>query len=185
MNAKPKYDRSMLWLYVPLAVFFIYLYINVLGFNQTQNNNLFLGGMYFVEFGVHEASHFAFAFLPAVFTAAAGSLGEVAFTMLLAYACFRAKAYFAASFSLIWVALAMNSAGNYMADARAQAMPLIGAGPDPIHDWHFVFSQLGWLSADAAIGGTVRVLGDLIGLVGIIIAVSWIVQMASMTKASK
>lgn len=178
---KQKQTKS-LWLYIPLWLFFVYLYIQILGFQVTNDNNPIVGGMYFIQFGVHEASHLVFAFLPAVFVAAAGSFGEMTFTWLLAFAAFRAKAYFAGIFSLVWVTLAMTSAGNYMADARTQALPLIGAGPDPIHDWNFVFGQLGWLSADAAIGTAVRVIGDSIGGAGLLYGLVLIIMMALATE---
>jgi hypothetical protein len=55
-----------------------------------------------------------------------------------------------------------------MADARAQQLPLIGPGETVQHDWHFVFGQLGWLNADTAIGGTVHVLGVVIGVISLI-----------------
>jgi hypothetical protein len=177
MKPKQKPQNTSLWLYVPLWVFFVYLYIQVLSFNSNDNSNVFLGGMYFIDFGVHEASHLIFAFLPAIFTAAAGSLGEMTFTFLLAYAAFRAKSYFAGAFTLLWVMLSMNSSGIYMADARAQQLQLIGLGNDPKHDWNFVFSQLGWLNADTAIGGAVRFIGDVAGLAGLVIGLIIIVRM--------
>jgi hypothetical protein len=141
--------------------------------------------MYFIQFGVHEASHIVMAFMPPVITAAAGSFGEMTFTWLLTYAAFRAKAYFAGIFSLLWVTLAMTSAGNYMADARSQLMPLIGSGPDPKHDWHFVFSQLGWLNADTVIGMTVRVIGDIAGAVGLLYGLALLISMARASKTTQ
>lgn len=171
--------RKSLWVYLPLWLLFVYLYIQILQIQPTTgSSNVILSGMYFVEFGVHEASHIVVGFLPAILVAAAGSIGEMTFTWLLAYAAFRAKSYFAGIFSLLWVALAMTSAGNYMADARAQQLQLIGPGPDPQHDWHFVFGQLGWLDWDTLIGGTVRVIGDVAGLVGLVIGLIVMVRMA-------
>ncbi len=114
-------------------------------FEAANIENMIIAGMYFIEFGVHEASHLLFAFLPSVWVAAAGSIGEITFTVLVMIATIKARAYFAMIFGALWVMLAMNSAGRYMADARAQAIPLIGPGPEPLHDWYFVFGQLGWL----------------------------------------
>lgn len=170
--------RSSLWLYGPLWVFFVYLYFQILGFNQGNMTNVFLGGMYFVQFGVHEAGHIVFGFLPAVMVAAAGSLSELGFTTLLVIATFRAKAYFAGVFALLWFMLACTSAGNYMADARAQLMPLIGPSSDPQHDWHFVFGQLGWLDADVAIGTTVKIIGGIAAAVGLLLGFLLLIAMA-------
>lgn len=162
MDQKPQHKSRLVW-HVLLWLFFAYLFTQILGFNQGNIGNPILGGMYFVEFGVHEAGHIVFGFLPQLWVAAAGSLSEVTFTVLLVVATLRAKSYWAAIFAILWFMLAMNSAGTYMADARAQLLPLIGAGPDPQHDWHFVFGQLGWLGADIAIGTTVKVVGDIAG----------------------
>jgi hypothetical protein len=171
-----KTKSGTVWPYALLWLFFGYLYIQILSFNQGAITNVILGGMYFIQFGVHEASHIVFGFLPQILVAAAGSSGEIAFTVLVAVAAIRAKSYFALSFSLLWVMLAMTSAGNYMADARAMQMPLIGPSPDPHHDWNFVFGQLGWLNNDIVIGTAVRITGNVIGMVGLVIGLVFIIN---------
>lgn len=156
-----------LYLYIPLWVFFAYLYIQILFFNAENSQNILLSGLYFIEFGVHEASHLVFFFLPSILTAAVGSIGEISFTLLIVTAALKAHSYFAAIFGCLWVMLAMNSAGRYMADARSQQIPLIGPGETVNHDWNYVFSQLGWLEMDTLIGGAVRGVGDIIGVVAL------------------
>ena len=100
-------------------------------------------------------------------TAAAGSVSEVVFTSLIVIAGLRAKMYWAVAFGLLWVMMAFISMGNYMSDAEAQLMPLIGPGPDPIHDWNFVFGQLGWLSASETIGTAMKAVGWIVGAIGL------------------
>lgn len=173
-----------IWLYIILWIFFVYLFVQILFFTPTDPQNFVLGIMYFVVFGVHEASHLAFAFLPHIITAAAGSIGEVAFTVLVVFAALKSRAYFAAIFGCIWVMLAMNSAGMYMADARSQLIPLVGFSNQPNHDWHFVFGQLGWLSADTIIGGTVRGLGDLIGAIALGLGIWLIINKITQEESS-
>jgi hypothetical protein len=175
-------SKSWLWLYIPFWLFLLYQYFQILGFKAEDGGNLFLGALYTVEFGVHEAGHIIFGFLPAILVAAAGSLTEMAFTWLIAIAAWRQKAYFAFVYSLIWVMLSMNSAGRYMADAIPQNLPLVGLGPDPQHDWHFVFGKLGWLPASAFIGDTVRALGDIAGALGLIFGLILIVYTATNTS---
>lgn len=156
-----------LWLYIPLWILFVYLYIQILFFTPSSPQNFILGFLYFIEFGVHEASHLAFAFFPSIVTAAAGSIGEVAFTVLVVVAALRSRAYFAFIFGCIWFMLATNSAGMYMADARSQSIPLVGFSNQPQHDWNYVFGQLGWLNSDVFIGGALRGLGDIVGLLAL------------------
>ncbi|HEY8886576.1 MAG TPA: hypothetical protein VIM31_03720 [Candidatus Microsaccharimonas sp.] len=157
-----------LWVYIVGLGFFVYLFFQILGFHADDSHNVFLSGLYFVEFGVHEASHIVTAFLPPIATAAAGSVGEVLFTVLILLATIKGKAYFASVFAGLWVMLAMHNAGIYMADARSQLLPLIGPGETVQHDWHFVFGQLGWLDKDTLIGGTVMTIGVGIGILALL-----------------
>ena len=173
-----------IWIYIALWLFFVYLYIQILFFTVEAPQNILLSGMYFIEFGVHEASHLFAMFLPHIFTAAAGSIGEVVFTILIVFAVLKGRAYFAAIFGALWVMLAMNSAGRYMADARTQQIPLVGFSNQPTHDWNFVFSQLGWLPADTIIGNSVRGIGDLIGVIALGFGVWLIVKKITQQESS-
>lgn len=163
-----------LWFYVIGWFFFLYLFIQILGFQAENSDNIFLSGLYFIEFGVHEASHLIVFFLPSIFVAAAGSVGEMTFTYLILYATLKAKSYFASVFAGLWVMLAMNSAGRYMADARSQLLPLIGPGEVVKHDWNYVFGQLGWLNADTLIGDSIRGMGDSIGVIALLFGI-WLI----------
>lgn len=153
-----------LWVYVVGWIGFVYLFVQILSFRAEESSNVLLSGLYFIEFGVHEASHLIAAFLPSIWVAAAGSIGEIAFTVLILVATIKGKAYFAAVFAGLWMMLAMHNVGRYVADARSQLLPLIGPGETVQHDWHYIFGQLGWLNADTAIGGTVRGIGVAIGV---------------------
>lgn len=172
------------WLYIVGWGFFVYLFVSILAFKAETPNNIILSGMYFIDFGVHEASHIVFGFLPPIAVAAAGSIGEMSFTLLLWFATFKAKSYFASVFTGIWVMLGFMSAGRYMADARAQLLPLIGPGETVQHDWHFVFSHLGWLNADTAIGGTVSAFGIVIGVLSLLFGLVLIVLKISQSQSS-
>jgi hypothetical protein len=173
------------WVYAVLFLFFIYLFVQILQFKAEESSNLLLSGMYLIDFGVHEVSHIITNFLPSIFTAAAGSIGEISFAFLLLYATLREKSYFASVFTGLWVMLAMNSAGRYMADARSQLLPLIGPGETVQHDWHYVFGQLGWLPADTLIGASVRGLGDIIGAVALLFGLYFMyIKLTSGTRGS-
>ena len=170
MNANAKILPLPTWLYVFGLIFFVYLFVGILRFNAGDQTNLLVAGLYFIEFGVHEVSHLAVMFLPAILVAAAGSVGEIGFVILMMVAAAKAKAYFALCFDGLWLMLALRSVGNYMADARAQQLPLMGPGEMVQHDWNFIFSQLGWLEADTAIGGTVQAIGVVAGVVSLLFA---------------
>ena len=175
MQATPTRSTGSVWLTVFGWVFLLYLYIQILGFYQGDITNPLLGVLYFVLFGVHEAAHIVAVFLPPVVTAAAGSLSEIVFTGLMLLAALKARAFFVASFALLWVMLAFTSAGRYMADAIAQSMPLMGPGQNPQHDWNFVFTQLGWLENSVMIGDVVRIVGYGIGAIGLLLGLVLVV----------
>lgn len=61
---------------------------------------------------------------------------------------------------------------RYMADAQTQQLPWfsIGRYESSIHDWHYLFSELGVLSYAKGIAGTVHVLGSL----GMVTVTAWL-----------
>src|SRR5579863_187037 len=65
---------------------------------------------------------------------------------------------------------------TYMADARAQVLPLVTTGdPDFVeHDFFRIFSNLGVLNHDTQIAAVVR----LLGWCGMIAAVAWLASRA-------
>jgi hypothetical protein len=63
--------------------------------------------------------------------------------------------------------------GTYMADARAQQLPLVNiGGGEGIHDWGYLFAKLGVINHDVGIGGTVRALGWL-GMIAVVVWLGW------------
>lgn len=153
--------------YVVTWFFYVYLFIQILGFKAEDSNNLFLSGLYFIEFGVHEASHLIVFFLPSIMVSMAGSIGGIGFTCLIFIATLKAKSYFASVFAGLWIMLAMNNVGRYIADARSQLLPIIGPGDVVRHDWNYILGQLNLLNADITIGSVVRNIGDIIGLLAL------------------
>lgn len=174
LDTAPKKSRSkglIAW-HVLLWLFMLYWFIQLLGFRQSETNNLFISGLYLVQFGVHEVGHMAFMFAPPLVTALAGSACEILFTVLIVVAAVRAKSYWALVFGLLWMMMALMSVGNYMADARAQAMPLMGPSVDAVHDWNFIFGELGWLQADVVLGTITKVIGGIVGAGALVIGLT-------------
>ena len=125
--------------------------------------------MSLLYFGLHELAHAFTMFLPDILTAAAGSFSEILFGLLLVFAAVRTRYFFTALYCLIWLAFALKDTGQYMADARAQNLILFSPfGDNAIHDWNFVFGNLGVLNQDTLIGGAFSVAGYLVCLAAII-----------------
>jgi hypothetical protein len=62
---------------------------------------------------------------------------------------------------------------TYMADARAQDLPLltVGDSDDVIHDWNYLFGRFGVLEHDTQIAHAMRILG----WAGMLATVAWII----------
>jgi len=77
----------------------------------------------------------------------------------------------ALSFALcaVWLFENFWNIARYMADARAQVLPLVGSGE---HDWTEIFSRWGVLGRDTGIAGFVTLLGWL----GVLIAWGWLAR---------
>jgi hypothetical protein len=71
---------------------------------------------------------------------------------------------------------------TYMADARAQELPLVTTGdPDFVeHDFHAIFSSLGVLKYDTQIAAAVRILG----WCGMILVTGWFAIRSKSNHAS-
>ena len=128
------------------AVFLIYALADRSGFLFIDYANLM----------IHEAGHVLFDWLGYTVMILGGTLAELLAPILCAlYFWFRREtAGFA--FSAFWLFENFLYIGVYMADARAEALPLVGSGD---HDWNILFGQWGLLLQDQRIGGTTRALG--------------------------
>ena len=112
-----------------------------------------------VNLPIHETGHIVFAPFGELLAAMGGSIFQVIFPAVFVVYFVRRRDGFAASVALWWVAENLWYVAVYVADARAQALPLVGGGE---HDWAFVLGELGLLDADQRIAGAIRLLGTLL-----------------------
>jgi hypothetical protein len=144
------------WL-VFYALFLIYAFANRPGF-------LFID---FVNLIIHEGGHFFFSWFGYTITILGGTLGELLVPFLCALYFFLKRETTGFAFSAFWFFENFLYIGTYMADARTQALPLVGSGD---HDWDILFGQWGLLVQDQKIGGTTRILGWL----GMFAVMAWL-----------
>ena len=121
----------------------------------------------YVNLMAHEAGHFFFSWFGYTITILGGTLGELLVPLLCAAYFFAKRETTAVTFCGFWFFENFPYIGTYMADAREQALPLVGSGD---HDWGILFGQWGLLAQDAKIGGTMRFLGWL----GMIASAAWL-----------
>lgn len=109
-----------------------------------------------VDLAIHETGHLVFA----PFGEFLGFLGGTLFQLLIPAAFvvyfLRQGERYGAAVCLWWVAQNCWNISVYVADARAQELPLVGGGE---HDWAYLLDALGWMAHDAAIARAVHGLG--------------------------
>jgi len=107
---------------------------------------------------IHEAGHVFFRVLGFWMGIAGGTLMQLLLPAVLAFSFLRNEYRAGVQVMLVWFGQSLENASVYAADARAQALPLLG-GDHVLHDWHTMLSAAGLLHLDAAIGYGLFTLG--------------------------
>jgi hypothetical protein len=159
------------WETVPRFAFFAWLafYILLIG-------NALIGGHLFqwidlVFIPIHEGGHLLFRFFGQWVMVAGGSFLQLFVPFALAtYFAFR-RQILGTTFCAFFFFEQFLPISIYMADARAQELPLltVGDSDDVIHDWFYLFSHAGVLEHDTQIAAVFR----LAGWVGMLATVGW------------
>lgn len=108
-----------------------------------------------LNLAIHEAGHVFFQPLGDHLVVLGGSLLQVLVPLaFVAYFLVRRDG-FAASVIAAWLAASLGNVALYIADARAQELPLLG-GENVIHDWWYLLTEWDLLSQDVAMARWVR-----------------------------
>jgi hypothetical protein len=116
----------------------------------------------------HEAGHPIVGIFSQCLETYGGTLGQLAFPLILAISFWLKRDATSFAGSVIWFFENWLNIARYMADARTQALPLVGGGD---HDWARIFGRWHLLNSDVQIAGGVWAAG----WVGMTAAVLWIV----------
>jgi hypothetical protein len=81
-----------------------------------------------------------------------------------------------------WLGASLANVALYIADARAQELPLLG-GENVIHDWWYLLTEWDMLSQNLAIAGWVRVAGALSFIIAVVGAATSARQVAPVKVA--
>jgi len=87
-----------------------------------------------------------------------GSMFQLIFPAVFAWHFARHDQVLGYCFALGWEAASLHNLGRYIADARAQELPLVGNG-DRIHDWNEILGRWNLLRWDHVLGGSLSVAG--------------------------
>lgn len=110
-----------------------------------------------VNLVIHEAGHLLFSWFGQFLMVLGGTLFQLLVPFLCGVAFLVQPDYFGVGFCGLWWSSSLFHVATYMADARAQALPLVGLGSgDPQHDWTTLLSQTGLLSADTSLALLLR-----------------------------
>jgi hypothetical protein len=109
-----------------------------------------------VDLAIHETGHLVFGPFGEFVGFAGGTLFQLIMPLLFVGYFIRREDGHAASVALWWVGQNCGHIAVYVADARAQELPLVGGGE---HDWAYLLGRLGLLARDTAIAHTILVVG--------------------------
>ena len=121
----------------------------------------------YVNLIIHEGGHFFFSWFGYIIMILGGTLGELLVPLLCAAYFWWQRETTAVAFCSFWLFENFLYIGAYMADARSQALPLVGSGD---HDWDILFTHWNLLLHDQQIGHATRALGWL----GMLATVAWL-----------
>lgn len=123
---------------------------------------------------IHEGGHLLFRFFGQFVMVAGGTFLQLFVPVALAtYFLFQRQTQ-GVAFCMFFFFEQFLPIATYMADARAQDLPLLTVGDAEyvIHDWNYLFSRLGVLDHDIQIAGAVRLIGWL-GMIGVMLWLLW------------
>jgi hypothetical protein len=106
-----------------------------------------------LDLPIHETGHIVFGWGGEVLTSLGGTLFQLIVPLAFVIYFWRRKDRHAASVALWWVGQNCFNIARYIADARAQALPLVGGGE---HDWAFLLATWRLLPQDTAIAHYVK-----------------------------
>jgi hypothetical protein len=112
-----------------------------------------------VDLAIHETGHLVFAPFGEFLTMLGGTLFQLLLPATFVVYFLRRKERFGAAVCLWWVAQNCWNISVYIADARAQELPLVGGGE---HDWFYLLSATRSLESDLALSRIVHGAGVLI-----------------------
>lgn len=123
-----------------------------------------------LNLAVHEAGHVVFMPFGETMMVLGGSLFQVIVPAAFVAYFIRSRQRYAAAVTTVWVAQSLLNVARYIADARAQELPLLG-GEDSIHDWWLLLTEHDLIASDTAIAGWVRLVAG--GMMLAAIGVGW------------
>ncbi len=115
----------------------------------------------------HEAGHVIYGIFGETLALYGGTLGQLTFPVITLGSFWRRRQPGAVAVAILWFCENLFNIARYMADARAQELPLIGGGE---HDWFHILQRWGALASDHRLARITRGLG----WCGTALALAWL-----------
>ena len=112
-----------------------------------------------VDLAIHETGHLVFGPFGEFVGFAGGTLFQLLMPAVFVGYFMRRGDQYAGSVALWWIGQNCGHIAVYVADARAQELPLVGGGE---HDWEYLLGRMGLLAQDHAIARTITGVGYLL-----------------------
>ncbi len=138
----------------PRALLLVYLaYAGWRHFADSEYGSIFSG----LTLAIHELGHVIFGPFGEWLAIAGGSITQLAAPVAVALIMLRQRDYFGVAVGGAWLSMSLSNLAVYIADARAEALPLYSlGGGDPVHDWNYLLDSLHLLPKDTAIAAAVH-----------------------------
>jgi hypothetical protein len=162
------------WLRIPpisLAVWLIFFAVFLYQLGRGKGFLLVVDSL-FVP--IHEGGHLLFGYLGQTIGVAGGTFLQLFVPFALAVYFLYYRQAEGVAFCMFFFFEQFLPIATYMADARAQVLPLLTVGDSEyvIHDWNYLFTKMGLLEHDTQIANGVRFVGW-IGMVSVTLWLLW------------
>jgi hypothetical protein len=123
---------------------------------------------------IHEGGHLLFGYFGLTVGVAGGTILQLFVPFALGVYFFWERQAQGLAFCTFFFFEQFLPIATYMADARAQQLPLLTIGDSEyvIHDWNYLFTKMGVLTHDTEIADRVRFIGWM-GMIGVMLWLSW------------
>ncbi len=130
---------------------------------------------------IHEGGHLLFRFFGwQLLMVAGGTLLQLGVPLMLAAYFVFDRRLQGSVFCIFFFFEQFLPIATYMADARAQELPLltVGDSDNVIHDWNYLFGKFGVLEHDTQIAHAVRI----VGWAGMLATVAWMIYRSAQSE---
>jgi hypothetical protein len=159
LEAAAEWCRGKNWIIrAPLVLYLALAFIRHL--RDPLYGSLLFGG---ITLGVHELGHVIFGFLGQFISILMGSGTQVLVPLVVIFIFFRQEDYFGMAVGGAWLSFSLFNLATYIGDARLMELPLVGLGPDPMHDWHYLLTRLGLIDHDRGLAFLTRAAAFTVG----------------------